>query len=169
MDATACANYATVLNTAKGRARMETPGAADLRRHRVVERVRWSDIDISGVICWNAYTRFIEIGETELFRAIGYPYSTLWDALDVWLPRVQFRVDFRNPVRMDDELMIESWVGRVGRTSIQLAFAIRRSDGELAAEAELAIVALDKKRRTPTNVPEALVRALAPYRADSGA
>jgi YbgC/YbaW family acyl-CoA thioester hydrolase len=143
------------------------PGAAGFSRHAVIERVRWSDVDISGVICWSAYVRFIEIGETELFRAIGYPYSMLWDTLDVWLPRVQLHVDFRNPVRIDDALTIESWVGRVGRASIRLEFAIRRPDGELAAEAYLVIVALDRGLGKPKEVPEALVTALAPYRADS--
>lgn len=135
-------------------------------RHRVIERVRWSDVDVSGVVCWTAYGRFVEIGETELFRAIGYPYPMLWDALDLWLPRVQFHVDFRNPVRMDDALAIESWVGQVGRTSIRLEFAIRRPDGEPAAEAYLVAVALDRNLGSPKDVPEALAKALAPYRAD---
>jgi YbgC/YbaW family acyl-CoA thioester hydrolase len=142
-------------------------GAAGFRRHAVIERVRWSDVDISGVICWSAYVRFIEIGETELFRAIGYPYSTLWDALDLWLPRVQVHFEFRNPVRIDDALTVESWVGSVGRTSIRLEFAIRRPDGEIAAEAYLVIVVLDRRLGKPKDVPEALVNALAPYRADS--
>lgn len=134
----------------------------------MTERVRWSDVDISGVICWSAYARFIEIGETEIFRAIGYPYATLWDALDLWLPRVQLHVDFRSPVRIDDALTIESWVGQVGRTSIRLEFAILRPDGELAAEAYLVVVALDRQLGTPKAVPEALATALAPYRADTG-
>lgn len=136
-------------------------------RHRATERVRWSDVDISGVICWSAYTRFIEIGETELFRAIGFSYATLWDALDLWLPRVQLHVDFRSPVRIDDALTIESWVGQVGRTSIRLEFAIRRPDGELAAEAYLVVVALDRRLGAPKPVPEVLATALAPYRADA--
>src|SRR4249919_3686184 len=88
------------------------------RRHRVQEHVRWSDVDVSGVICWSAYVRFVEIAETELFRALGYPYATLWDQLDIWLPRVQVHFDYRNPVRLDELLDIEVWVGRIGRSSI---------------------------------------------------
>ena len=36
---------------------------------RIQERVRWSDIDSSGVILWSAYTRVVQAAETGLFRA----------------------------------------------------------------------------------------------------
>ena len=36
---------------------------------RIQERVRWSDVDASGFILWSAYTRLVEMAETELFRA----------------------------------------------------------------------------------------------------
>ena len=61
--------------------------ARDNGHFRVQERVRWSDVDASGIILWSAYTRFVELAETELFRAAGFPYATLWDRLDIWLPR----------------------------------------------------------------------------------
>ncbi len=76
----------------------------DVLRFRVQERVRWSDVDASGNILWSAYSRFVELAETELFRAAGFAYATLWDALDIWLPRVQFHLDYRSPVRLDDLL-----------------------------------------------------------------
>jgi acyl-CoA thioester hydrolase len=142
------------------------PSAGDARRHRVQERVRWSDVDVSGNICWSAYVRFVEIAETELFRAAGYPYAALWDRLDIWLPRVQLHFDYRNPVRLDDLLEIEVWVGRIGRSSIRLEFTVRRPDGALAAEAYLVIVAMDRKDSKPVGVPRGLLDALAPYRAD---
>ncbi|HTT36816.1 MAG TPA: thioesterase family protein [Burkholderiales bacterium] len=137
------------------------------RRHRVQEYVRWSDIDASGIICWGAYVRFLEIGETELFRALGHPYATLWDRFDIWLPRVQAHFEYRNPARLDELLDIEVWVGHVGRSSIRLEFAIRKPDGQLAAEAHLVIVAISRKDAKPVPVPQELIDALAPYRVDA--
>ena len=145
-----------------------TPPAGIARRHRVQERVRWSDIDISGNICWSAYARFVEIAETEFFRAVGYPYATLWDRLDIWLPRVQLHLDYRNPVRLDDLIEIEVRVGRIGRRSIRLEFTLRRPDGAVAAEAYLVIVAMARRDARPVGVPKELLDALAPYRADPG-
>ena len=133
---------------------------------RVQERVRWSDIDSSGIILWSAYTRLVEMAESELFRAAGFPYGTLWDRLDVWLPRVQFHIDYRSPVRLDDLLDVEIWISRIGRSSIRFELAMKKADGQLAAEAYLVIVAISRKDGKSVDVPGPLVDALAPYRID---
>ena len=39
--------------------------ARDNGHFRVQERVRWSDVDASGIILWSAYTRLVELAETE--------------------------------------------------------------------------------------------------------
>ncbi len=101
-----------------------TQESGSIGRYRVQERVRWSDIDSSGIILWSAYTRLVELAETELFRATGFPYGTLWDRLDIWLPRVQFHIDYRSPVRLDDLLDIEIWIARIGRSSIRFELAV---------------------------------------------
>jgi acyl-CoA thioester hydrolase len=133
------------------------------RRHRVQEYVRWSDVDVSGIIRWGTYVRFVELAETELFRAAGFPYATLWDRLDIWLPRVQFHLDYRNPARLDELLEIEIWVGRIGRSSIRLEFAVKKPGGDLAAEGYLVIVSIDRKNARSVEVPKPLLDALAPY------
>jgi len=131
---------------------------------RVRERVRWSDVDVSGWIRWDAYTRFVELAETELFRAIGFPYATLWEQLDIWLPRVQFHLELRGPARLDDALDAEMWVGSIGRSSIKLVFAMRNAAGAPVADGHLVIVAVARGTGKSIDVPEALVRALQPYR-----
>ena len=137
------------------------------RRHRVQEYVRWSDVDVSGIIRWGTYVRFVEMAETELFRAAGFPYSTLWDRLDIWLPRVQFHLDYRNPARLDELLDIEIWVGRIGRSSIRLEFEVKKSGGDVAAEGYLVIVSIDRKNAKPVDVPKLLFDALAQYTSPS--
>ncbi len=139
----------------------KSPGTA--RRHLVQEYVRWSDVDVSGIIRWGTYVRFVEMAETELFRAVGFPYATLWDRLDIWLPRVQFHLDYRNPARLDELLDIEIWVGRIGRSSIRLEFVVKKPGGDLAAEGYLVIVSIDRKNAKSVDVPKALLDALAPY------
>jgi len=133
------------------------------------ERVRWSDIDTSGVILWSAYARLVEMAETELFRAAGFPYGTLWDRLDVWLPRVQFHIDYRSPVRLDDLLDVEIWISRIGRSSIRFEIAMKKADGQLAAECYLVIVSISRTDGRSVEVPNALAEALAPYRIDASA
>jgi len=145
----------------------KSPGNS--RRHRVQEYVRWSDVDASDIIRWGSYVRFVEMAETELFRAAGFPYATLWDRLDIWLPRVQFHLDYRNPARLDELLDIEIWVGRIGRSSIRLEFAVKKPGGDLAAEGYLVIVSTDRKNGWSVDVPIPLLDALAKYHADASA
>jgi acyl-CoA thioester hydrolase len=131
--------------------------------HCVSERVRWSDVDASGIIRWSAYTRFVELAETELFREIGFPYAEIWDRLDIWLPRVQFHLDCRAPVRLDDLLEVRIRVDRLGNSSIRLGFTMQKADGPLAAESHLVIVAIARIDGQPVAVPAALGQALRPY------
>jgi YbgC/YbaW family acyl-CoA thioester hydrolase len=138
----------------------------DMRRFRVQERVRWSEVDASGIILWSAYTRFVERAETELFRAAGFPYATLWDRLDIWLPRVQFHLDYRSPARLDDLLDTGIWVARIGRSSIRFEFAVSEAGGEVVAEGYLVIVAISRADGRSVDVPRPLADALAPYRTD---
>ena len=139
------------------------PTSITARRHHVQDYVRWSDVDVSGIIRWGTYVRFVEMAETELFRAAGFPYATLWDRLDIWLPRVQFHLDYRNPARLDELLDIEIWVGRIGRSSIRLEFVVKKPGGDLAAEGYLVIVSIDRRNAKSVGVPKALLDALAPY------
>lgn len=138
-----------------------------MKYHRVQEHVRWSDVDASSIIRWSAYTRFVELAETELFREIGFPYATLWDQLDIWLPRVQFHLDCRNPARLDELLDVEIRVSRIGRSSIRFEFSIKKPDGQLAAEGYLVVVAISRDDGKSVEVPKALTEVLKPYLAPS--
>ena len=137
--------------------------ATALRRFQVQEYVRWSDVDASGIIRWTTYPRFVELAETELFRAIGFPYGEIWQRLDIWLPRVQVHFDLRNPVRLDDLLEIDLWIAKIGRSSIRFEFALRKASGPLAAEGHVVVVSIDRERGEAVAVPQVLIEALRPY------
>ena len=136
------------------------------QRFRVREYVRWGDIDQAGIICYGAYVRFFEIAETEFFRAVGFPYSKLFERFDFWLPRVQLHFEFRRPALLDDLLEVEIWVGRISQTSLRLEFCVRKVDGEITAEGYEVVVAIDRKHFQSIPVPAEVVAALEPYRAD---
>lgn len=141
------------------------PSEAPPRRFRIGEFVRWSDIDLAGIICYGAYVRFFEIAESELFRSVGFPFSQLFERFDFWLPRAQLHFEFRRPAVLDDRLDVEMWIARVGRSSLRLEFEVRKSpDGEVTAEGYAVLVATRKSDLRPMPLPAELVAALAPYR-----
>lgn len=132
---------------------------------RVREYVRWSDVDAARIVCYGAYVRFFEIAETELFRAAGMPYGTVFDRLDLWLPRRALCFEFLAPAFLDDRLEVAIRVGRVGRSSLRLDFEVVRDDAERVrtASGDVVLVAIDRKRLKPRPLPAELIEALAPF------
>ncbi|MBC5825642.1 MAG: acyl-CoA thioesterase [Candidatus Eremiobacteraeota bacterium] len=127
------------------------------------EYVRWGDIDAAGVICYGAYMRFIEIAETELFRAVGMPYGEVFNRFDCWLPRVRLCCEFRAPARLDERLSVQVFVKRLGTTSMTLGFRISKAGGVRAADCELVLVCVDRAAFSPKPVPQELRAALTPF------
>lgn len=133
-------------------------------KYCIEERVRWGDVDAARIIFYGAYIRFFEFAETELFRAVGLPYSVMFDELDVWLPRAHLECDFHRAAQLDDLLEVCVYVGRVGTKSLRLDFEVRRNGGdELVATAHFVLVAVRRHTFESVPVPEELKRRLAPY------
>jgi YbgC/YbaW family acyl-CoA thioester hydrolase len=134
------------------------------KKYCIEERVRWGDVDAASIIFYGAYIRFFEFAETELFRAVGLPYSVMFDELDVWLPRAHLECDFRRAAKLDDMLEVCVFVGRVGNKSLRLDFEVRRrGEAETLADAHFVLVAVRRDTFETVAVPEELKKRLAPY------
>jgi acyl-CoA thioester hydrolase len=136
----------------------------DFSKFTIEERVRWGDVDAARIIFYGAYIRFFEFAETELFRAVGLPYSVMFDELDVWLPRAHLECDFRRAAQLDDLLEVSVYVGRIGTKSLQLNFEVRRTgEDDLIAEAHFILVSVRRDTFETVAVPAELKQRLAPY------
>jgi len=129
----------------------------------IEEYVRWSDVDAAGIVCYGAYVRFVELAETELFRAVGMPYGKVFDRFDCWLPRVHFSCDFHLPARLDEKLTLRAQVRRLGNTSVTLGFGIDNATGARVADFEVVLVCLDRGTFKKRPLPAELRSALAKY------
>ena len=130
----------------------------------IEEHVRWSDVDAAGIIFYGSYVRFIELAETELFRAAGLPYGEIFHRYDLLLPRVQVHTEFHYPARLDDRLRMAAYFGKVGRKSLTMNFeAIHLGADRLAAHGYLVLVCADRKTLHSRALPPDLVERLKPY------
>jgi YbgC/YbaW family acyl-CoA thioester hydrolase len=129
----------------------------------ITEYVRWSDVDAAGVICYGAYVRFIEIAETELFRAAGIPYGKVFERFDCWLPRARLACDFRKPAVLDEQLTVRASVKRIGNTSITLSFTFDNARDERVADCEIVLVCVERRSFKPKPLPPELRAALEPF------
>jgi len=133
----------------------------------IQEYVRWSDVDAAGIVCYGAYVRFIEIAETELFRAAGITYGKVFDRFDCWLPRRHFEMEFRRPAFLDERLKVSVGVAHIGNRSITLEFRFDNERDERVADCEIVLVCVDRTSFRPKPLAAEIRAALEPYRIDA--
>lgn len=144
-------------------------GAMEPKHFEVQDRVRWSDVDRAGIIYFGSYVRFFEIAETELYRAIGLPYSHAFEELNAYPIRAQFHCDFKSPAYLDDLLTVRIWATHLGASSLRLDFRILRTESERGEIDDLLmtgyciLVTVDRVYYKPVRVPDSLRSAIAPY------
>lgn len=105
---------------------MTAPGTFEYRR-----QVAWTEVDPSGNYQFSAALRYAEEAEIALLRELG-----LLGRLYPHLPRTFVRADFRAPAHFGDEVTVAIRVGRVGRSSVEFDFELRRG-ATLCAEGTL--------------------------------
>ena len=134
------------------------------KRFTIEEHVRWSDIDRAGIIYYGQFLRFFEIAETELFRAVGLPYSEVFDRLDIWLPRVQIHFEFHKPLMLDDPIEVSAYVGRFGNKSLTLRFEVnKKGETDLVASGHVVLACVSRSTFKSIAVPAEIIQALSPY------
>src|SRR5919197_1714121 len=125
--------------------------------------VRFGDCDPAGLVYYPSLFHYCHAAMEEFFSSrCGAAYARLVGEERVGFPTVNVRAEFFTPFVYGDEVEIEVWVSRVGRTSATFEYRLRRaSDGRLCASASLVQVAMNLDERAAVPVPEELRRAFA--------
>lgn len=121
-------------------------------------RVRWAEADMQGVVFNAHYLAWFDIGITEYLRALA-------DGDGDWLARtfdrlyvVKSTLDYKAPARFDDCLEICARCLRLGRTSLEVGFAVRRDGRTLVGGSNVYVHTLEGR---PEAVPEDLRQRIA--------
>jgi acyl-CoA thioester hydrolase len=122
-------------------------------------RVRWAEVDRQGIVFNGHYLTYFDVGITEYWRAIGYPYpdALLVHGSDTFA--VKASIEYHAPARYDELVDVLVRVGRIGRTSLQFALEIHRGEAQLIS-GELIYVNADADTRKPIPVPGFLREAI---------
>jgi YbgC/YbaW family acyl-CoA thioester hydrolase len=132
----------------------------------VHEHVRWGDVDPARIIRYDAYTRFFELGESELFRSLGIPYTMIFTRFEISLPRRAMHMEFISPPLLDERLEVATYISHVGTTSMTINFDIYGEGGIMRMFGHLVVVctsiAAHNMAKRPW--PNELLELLEPYR-----
>jgi len=93
--------------------------------HRI--RVRFAETDAMGIVNHSRYLPYLEEGRVEYLRHLGHPYSELRTAgLDYAV--LECFVQYRQPLRFDDEVDVHLALAAATRTSFQIAYLLTVPD-----------------------------------------
>ena len=115
---------------------------------RFQTRIRFIDTDSSGRIHYTAMFRYFESAEIEFMRRLGVSYTKF----GYGFPRVHVECDFFRSIIHDDQLEIEVFLTKLGRSSVRLEFRTLK-EGELAARGAVVIACMDKKTERAIAIP----------------
>ena len=127
--------------------------------HRL--RVRWAEIDGQNVVFNGHYLTYFDVAATEYWRALGYDYRSFLER-GVDTLAVKATLDYEASAHFDDDLDVGVRVARLGRTSMALAFEIRRGDQRLV-RGELIYVFVDPTGRRPVPIPLEIQKSITDY------
>ncbi len=104
-------------------------------------RVRYVECDMPGRVFNGHYLTWFDMAINEAIRDIFGDYQVLLDGgIDFVVAAAELQ--FRQPARFDDELVVGVGFEPVGRTSLSSRFAIHRGE-DLIAEATMIHVCVD--------------------------
>lgn len=117
-------------------------------------RIYYEDTDAGGVVYYANYLRYLERARTEWLRSLGFGQQALMDEAGILFAVRRAEIDYRQPARFDDELIVEAAMERLGGASMIFDQRIVRGAGEVLCTAKVKVVCLDRERFRPTAIPD---------------
>ena len=94
--------------------------------HEVSVTVRWSDVDLAGIVFYPRFFEWFYLGTEALFESLGMPWPALFPRYRiVGVPIVESGARFASPVRYGDELRILSTVAEIRSKTFRMEHEAR--------------------------------------------
>jgi len=130
--------------------------------------VRFGEIDHGGIVYYPRISHYLHIAFEEFFAAgVGQPYPHVFDERRLGFPTVHSDIDYRIPLAYGDRLQVEAVVTRLGRSSLEMRYRIRKNAGvEICTEATITTCCIHMESFRPTPIPDDLRAVFARFIAE---
>jgi YbgC/YbaW family acyl-CoA thioester hydrolase len=136
-----------------------TPPNARVFKTQVM--VQWADVDIAGIMYFAAYQRAIERAEMDFFGELGFPYTSVFEEYDIWLPRVHVEAAYHRPAFMGDWLTLLTHLRHVGASSIRWQTIVYNDrTGEAGAVFDVVVACIERRTHKSRCLPDDMQSAL---------
>ena len=122
-------------------------------------RVYYEDTDAAGVVYYANYLKFMERARTEWLAALGFPLAAFEREHGVLFVVHRCEIDFRQPARLNDELVVTVEAEHRGATRLVARQEVRRGD-DLVTSARVTLACIDAARWRPVRIPAPLAQKM---------
>lgn len=123
---------------------------------RITTRVRFDEVDALGIVWHGNYVKYLEDGREAWGRKYGIPYMTIFREHGFSVPLVKLNMDYKRPLRYEENCIIETRFINCEAAKIQLAYTIYNEASEVVLTAESTQVFLNKEGELQLIMPEFL-------------
>ena len=125
-------------------------------------RVEYAHTDMAGIVHFSRFFTYIEEAEHEMWRSIGHPVHDTIDSIHYGWPRVSASIDFKAPLKFEDEFTITLSITNIGTRSLTYTADIERS-GTAIASGKMSIVCCrveDNGKLASADIPDVIRQSL---------
>ncbi|MDK9708515.1 MAG: acyl-CoA thioesterase [Desulforhopalus sp.] len=119
-------------------------------------RVRFEEVDVLGMVWHGHYASFFEDGRIAFGDIYGLTYQTYRDN-NVMAPVVQMHLDYKIPLRFDEEITIETALHWAETARMNFSYLIYNGQGQLATSAYTVQLLTDPQGTLQLYTPDWLV------------
>ena len=126
--------------------------------HTEIMSIRWGDMDAMGHVNNTVYFRYMEQARISWFEAIGVRFAVNGQGLVI----VNASCTFIKQLVYPGKVEIKTYVGEVGRSSVQTYLELRPSydSGKIYAEGAAKVVWVDYLKEKSAPLPERIRRLI---------
>jgi acyl-CoA thioester hydrolase len=124
------------------------------RAHRTDVQMRFADTDALGHVNNGSFVLYAETARLQFLADLGTEVGSLILA--------HLAIDFRRQVPFGARIVVDSWIERVGTSSVTILHAIRAGD-VVAAEVRSVVVSFDYQAQRASPWTEAMREVLATF------
>ena len=129
-------------------------------KHIFETRVYYSDTDAYGVVWHGSYLRWLERGRVDLCDSMGLDLVTLKNS-DILLPVTNMNVRYKASARLNDTVIIETWIEKFNSLSITFKQVIKSKEtGKIFIEALFDVVAITEAGKLYRRLPDVISNVL---------
>lgn len=128
-------------------------------KHTFETKVYYSDTDAYGVVWHGSYLRWLERGRVDLCEMLGLDLLSLKDS-DVLLPVTNMNLRYKASAKLDDTIIIETWIEKYNSLSVTFAQVIKsKATGKVFIKAQFDVVATSRVGKLYRKMPQMLTDA----------